>query len=152
VQNNHWAISVPRTHQTASETLAQKALGFGIHGLLVDGNDALAVYAASLWALEHARRGEGPVLVEALTYRIGAHTTADDPRRYQPAAEIEAWRNKDPLRRLRMYLERRGLWDDAAERHATEQHLEEIDAAIEKAEALPTPAYTTYLEAANGDR
>jgi pyruvate dehydrogenase E1 component alpha subunit len=152
VQNNHWAISVPRTHQTASETLAQKALGFGIHGLLVDGNDALAVYAASLWALEHARRGEGPVLVEALTYRIGAHTTADDPRRYQPAAEIEAWRSKDPLRRLRMYLERHGLWDDAAERHATEQHLEEIDAAIEKAEALPTPAYATYLEAANGDR
>lgn len=152
VQNNHWAISVPRHRQTQSETLAQKALGQGITGLLVDGNDALAVFAASDWALRHAREGQGAVLIEALTYRIGAHTTADDPRRYQPPAEIDAWRKQDPLPRLRRYVEGRGLWDDEAERQASADILAEIDRAIEAAEALPEPSYERYVEAAGGDR
>ncbi|MBV9547627.1 MAG: pyruvate dehydrogenase (acetyl-transferring) E1 component subunit alpha, partial [Chloroflexi bacterium] len=96
IQNNQWAISMPRTRQTASQTIAQKGLGQGVTGVLVDGNDVLAVYTACAWAFFRARRGDGPVLIEALTYRIGAHTTADDPRRYQPADEIEAWRRRDP--------------------------------------------------------
>jgi pyruvate dehydrogenase E1 component alpha subunit len=150
VQNNHWAISVPRWRQTVSETLAQKGLGAGITGVLVDGNDALAVYAVSHWALERARDGDGPVLVEALTYRMGAHTTADDPRRYQPADEIEEWRARDPLPRLRRYLERRGVWDAAAESEAKADALARIDRAFEEAEGMPLPAFGTYMEAANG--
>ena len=131
VQNNHWAISVPRTRQTASpKPLAQKALAQGVTGVLVDGNDALAVYAVSHWAIEHAREGRGPVLVEALTYRLGAHTTADDPRRYQPPDEIDEWRTRDPLPRLRQYLERRGLWDADAEREAAADALARIDSAV----------------------
>jgi pyruvate dehydrogenase E1 component alpha subunit len=150
VQNNHWAISVPRTRQTASETLAQKGLGQGVASVLVDGNDVLAVYAVSHWAIERARSGHGPVLVEALTYRVGAHTTADDPRRYQPAAEIEEWRRRDPLPRMRCYLEGRGLWDDDAEHEATRDALARIDRAVEQAEAMPIPTFDAYVEAASG--
>jgi pyruvate dehydrogenase E1 component alpha subunit len=150
VQNNHWAISVPRTRQTASETLAQKALAQGVTGVLVDGNDALAVYAVSHWAIERAREGRGPVLVEALTYRLGAHTTADDPRRYQPMDEIDEWRTRDPLPRLRQYLERRGIWDADAEREAAADALARIDRAVEQSEATPLPTFASYLEAANG--
>src|SRR4030088_2626203 len=133
VQNNHWAISVPRSRQTASETLAQKGLGAGVTAVLVDGNDALAVYAVSRWALERARDGQGPTLVEALTYRIGAHTTADDPRRYQPADEIEEWRTRDPLPRFRRYLEARGLWDATEEQEANREALSRIDRAVQEA-------------------
>ncbi len=150
VQNNHWAISVPRSRQTRSETLAQKALAHGITGVLVDGNDALAVYAVCHWALERARAGRGPVLVEALTYRLGAHTTADDPRRYQPTDEIEGWRSRDPLPRLRQYLERLGIWDSEAERDAVADALARIDRAVEQSEALPLPTFASYMQAANG--
>jgi TPP-dependent pyruvate/acetoin dehydrogenase alpha subunit len=148
VQNNQWAISVPRSNQTASETLAQKGLAQGVTSVIVDGNDVLAVYAVSQWAIERARAGSGPALVEALTYRIGAHTTADDPRRYQPPEEIEAWRASDPLPRFRRYLERRGLWDDAAEAEAVRESLARIDRAIEEAEARPIPKLEAYIEAA----
>ena len=148
VQNNHWAISVPRTRQTRSETLAQKGLAYGVTGVLVDGNDALAVYTVCHWAIERARRGDGPALVEALTYRIGAHTTADDPRRYQPPDEIEDWRRRDPLPRFRRYLEERGAWDDDAERDAAQDALARIDRAIAEAEAMPVPTLAAYIEAA----
>lgn len=150
IQNNHWAISVPRTRQTASETLAQKGLGQGVTGVLVDGNDALAVYAVSHWAIERARQGQGPALIEALTYRLGAHTTADDPRRYQPNDEIQEWRTRDPLPRLRRYLERRGLWDDDAQSEAVADALARIDHAVQEAETMPVPDFATYVEAANG--
>jgi pyruvate dehydrogenase E1 component alpha subunit len=150
IQNNHWAISVPRTQQTRSETLAQKGLAHGVASVLVDGNDALAVYTVSHWAIERARRGDGPVLVEALTYRIGAHTTADDPRRYQPPEEIEEWRRRDPLTRLRRYLEERGLWDAAAEGDAVADALARIDRAVAEAEARPVPTLAAYIEAARG--
>jgi pyruvate dehydrogenase E1 component alpha subunit len=141
IQNNHWAISVPRSRQTASETLAQKALAHGIQGVLVDGNDALAVYTVCRWAVEHARSGQGPVLVEALTYRLGAHTTADDPTRYQPPEELAAWQARDPLVRLRRCLERRGVWDEAAEEQARQDVLARIDAAMADAERVPTPDF-----------
>jgi pyruvate dehydrogenase E1 component alpha subunit len=148
IQNNQWAISMPRTRQTSSETLAQKALGQGIAGVLVDGNDVLAVYAVSTWAIERARQRQGPALIEALTYRLGAHTTADDPRRYQPADEIDAWRGRDPLPRFRRYLERRGMWDDAAQAAAEGEALERIDQAIQEAESRPAPSFGTYMAAA----
>lgn len=150
VQNNHWAISMPRARQTASETLAQKGLGHGVTGVLVDGNDALAVYTVCHWAIERARDGQGPALVEALTYRLGAHTTADDPRRYQPTDEIEEWRTRDPLPRLRRYMERRGLWDADAEREAMADALARIDNAVAEAEAMPVPEFASYVEAASG--
>ena len=152
VQNNQWAISVPRERQTTSETLAQKALGQGITGVLVDGNDALAVYSVSHWALEHARSGQGPVLVEALTYRLGAHTTADDPRRYQPPDEIESWRKRDPLQRFRAYLERRDLWNERPSNSATERSCRRSTSAIASAEALPSRVTRSYVEASGGRR
>jgi pyruvate dehydrogenase E1 component alpha subunit len=146
VQNNHWAISVPRSRQTASETLAQKALAYGIQGVLVDGNDALAVYAVSRWALDQARSGQGPVLVEALTYRLGAHTTADDPTRYQPPEELAAWQARDPLNRLRRYLEGRGVWDEQAEEQARQEMLGRLEAAMAEAERVPTPGIERVFE------
>jgi len=148
VQNNQWAISMPRSRQTASQTIAQKGLAQGVTGVLVDGNDVLAVHAVSDWALQRARSGEGPTLVEALTYRIGAHTTADDPRRYQPPDEIEHWRGRDPLTRFRAYLEGRGLWDEDAEQETAQAALARIDAAVAEAESRPTPSLETYIEAA----
>ena len=148
VQNNQWAISVPRDRQTASETLAQKGLGQGVTSVLVDGNDVLAVYAVSHWAIERARSGAGPALIEAVTYRIGAHTTADDPRRYQPPEEIEKWRKRDPLPRMRRYLERHGLWDAEADAEAISEALERIDRAMADAEARPTPTFQSYVQVA----
>ncbi len=148
VQNNQWAISMPRSGQTASETLAQKGLAQGVTSVLVDGNDALAVYAVCRWAIERARQRQGPALIEALTYRIGAHTTADDPRRYQPPEEIAEWRTRDPLPRLRAFVERRGLWDADAERKTIAEALARIDAAVAEAEARPLPTLDAYIQAA----
>jgi pyruvate dehydrogenase E1 component alpha subunit len=139
---------MPRTRQTACETLAQKGLAHGVTGVLVDGNDVLAVYAASTWAIERARRGEGPALIEALTYRIGAHTTADDPRRYQPTDEIEQWRGRDPIERMRQFLKSRGLFDEAEERAANQDALNRIDAAVAEAETRPLPTLEAFIEAA----
>jgi pyruvate dehydrogenase E1 component alpha subunit len=146
VENNQWAISVPRARQTASPTLIQKALGFGITGYLVDGNDPLAVYEISRQALAHARSGQGTALIEALTYRIGAHTTADDPKRYQPPEEIDDWTARDPLKRLRRFLETRGLWSDAAEEQSRRESLAQIDAAMARAEAAPPRSFATVFE------
>lgn len=110
-QNNNWAISVPFEVQSKIP-LVNRAGGYGIPGIRVDGNDVLAVYAATQWALDHARNGHGPVLVEASTYRVGAHTTADDPTKYRMLAEEELWKAKDPLARLETYLRAEGLADD----------------------------------------
>lgn len=111
-QNNNWAISVPFEVQSKIP-LVNRAGGYGIPGIRVDGNDVLAVYAVTKWALEHARNGHGPVLIEASTYRVGAHTTADDPTKYRRAAEEEIWKAKDPLERLETYLRAEGLADEA---------------------------------------
>ena len=110
-QNNHWAISVPTNVQTRVP-LSNRAKGYGFPGIRVDGNDVIAVHAVTEWALEHARQGKGPVLIEAFTYRVGAHTTADDPTKYRESAEEDAWRAKDPLARLEKYLRSAGLADD----------------------------------------
>jgi len=109
--NNHWAISEPVTVQSRFP-IAGRAQGFGIPSLRVDGNDVLACTAAMRWALDHARRGEGPVFLEAVTYRMGPHTTSDDPTRYRNAEELEKWRARDPLTRLEAYLRNTGDIDD----------------------------------------
>ncbi len=109
-QNNQWAISEPNDKQTRVP-LYQRASGFGFPGVRVDGNDVLGVYAVTKAALDRAREGNGPTLVEAFTYRMGAHTTSDDPTRYRVAAEVEVWKQRDPIVRLRTYLEREGLVD-----------------------------------------
>jgi len=111
-QNNHWAISVP-TEVQSRIPLANRAQGYGFPGIRVDGNDVLAVYAVTQWALEQARSGAGPVLIEAFTYRVGAHTTADDPTKYRGPDDEEPWRARDPLMRLEKYLRASGQADDA---------------------------------------
>ncbi len=138
-QNNGWAISLPRAEQTASETIAEKAIAYGMPGVQVDGNDLYAVFAATDQAVMRARAGGGPTLIEAVTYRIGPHTTADDPLRYRPADEPDEWRERDPLERVRLYLGERGRWDEDWERRVTESATREIEQAIELAESLSDP-------------
>ena len=111
-QNNGWAISVPSTEQFAAP-IAARAGGYGFPGVRVDGNDVLAVYAVTREAAERARSGGGPTLIEAMTYRVGAHSTADDASRYRDEAEVEVWRARDPIERYRLHLATRGLVDDA---------------------------------------
>ena len=109
IQNNQWAISTPRAKATKAETLAQKAIAYGIPGIQVDGNDVLAMYVAAQEAIKLAKSGKGPVLIEAVTYRIGAHTTSDNPKIYRSDEEVEAWAQKDPLKRFRNYLLNKGI-------------------------------------------
>jgi pyruvate dehydrogenase E1 component alpha subunit len=111
-QNNQWAISEPLERQTRIP-LYKRAAGFGFPGIRVDGNDVLAVLAVTRAALQNAREGNGPTLIEAFTYRMGAHTTSDDPTRYRVAADLEAWKLKDPIERLKVYLARNGVADHA---------------------------------------
>jgi pyruvate dehydrogenase E1 component alpha subunit len=134
-QNNQWAISTPLAKQTRARTLAGKALAYGMPGLQVDGNDVLAVVVAAREAVERARGGGGPTLIECLTYRLGPHTTADDPTRYRTAEEVAAWERKDPLARFETYLRARGLLDEGLE----EAIDREIAAAVARFEAVPPP-------------
>lgn len=116
IQNNQYAISTKREIQTKSETLAQKAIAYGIPGILVDGNDIFAIYAATKKAIDRARNGEGPTLIEAYTYRLGAHTTSNDPTLYRDQEEVEEWKEKDPILRFKKYLLNKNLiseeWDE----------------------------------------
>ncbi len=140
VQNNQWAISVPLSRQTASETLAQRAWGYGFPGIQVDGNDVFAVYAACRGAFERARTGGGPTLIEAVTYRMGDHTTADDASRYRDPEEVASWAQRDPLDRLRRFMEGRGWWDDtrqAAAETAAAEVVEEMVARMMAMEPQP---------------
>jgi 2-oxoisovalerate dehydrogenase E1 component alpha subunit len=136
-RNNGWAISVPREVQTGSETIAQKAVAYGMTGVRVDGNDALAVYAATRRARQRAAAGEGPTLVECVTYRVEGHSTSDDPRAYRPAELVEPWRRKDPILRMRLFLRQRGLLDDEADARLREEEKQRILAAVREAEAHP---------------
>ncbi len=138
-QNNQWAISVPRSRQTASATLAQKAFAYGIEGIQVDGNDVFAVYSATRQALERARGGGGPTFIECFTYRISHHTTADDADRYRSSAEVEEWKQRDPLERLRRFLEKRGYWNKDYQADLEKRTREMIDQAVRDAESAPAP-------------
>lgn len=138
IENNQYAISTPRWVQTASETLAQKAVAAGIRGVQVDGNDVLAVYKATREALE--RSGEGPTLIEAITYRQGPHTTSDNPDLYRGKEELEAWVKKDPIERFRRFLVSKGLWDQAKEEALLKEVSAQVNEAVAKAEKFfPDP-------------
>lgn len=145
-QNNQWAISVPASKQTASETIAIKARAYGIPGERIDGNDALAVYLATKAAADRARRGGGPTFLEALTYRIGAHSSSDDPSRYRDPREVDAWIARDPIKALRATLVGAGCLDEKADARMREELSEEIAASVAEAEALPPPALSTMFE------
>ena len=149
VQNNGWAISVPRNKQSAAQTLATRGAGFGIPSQLVDGNDILAVYDVMHKAIERARSGQGPMLIETLTYRIGAHTTADDPTRYRDAAEVEAWRAKDPITRFEKFLMARGLLDEEQVQEIVAGVEEEMNEAVQVAEATPPMAPDSFFDYAS---
>ena len=144
VQNNQYAISMPIEDQTRSETIAQKAIAYGIEGIQVDGNDLLAVIKAVEEALEKARKGE-PVLVEAITYRLDDHTTSDDSTRYRDEDEVEEWKEKDPLERFREYLKDHDIWDE--EMKAFEEEAEEkVDEAAEKALEAEDPEFDELFD------
>jgi len=133
-QNNHFAISVPRSLQTRSKTIAQKAVAYGMPGIQVDGNDLLAVYAATREAVERAREGGGPTLIEAVTYRLSVHTTADDPKKYRKEDEVKEWESRDPLPRLRGYLLSKDLLSEEEEEGWKEEVKQEVRDAVKRYE------------------
>ncbi len=145
-ENNQWAISVPATRQTASESIAAKAQAYGMPGVRVDGNDVLAVYRVCKEAVDRARKGGGPTLVETVTYRMGSHSSSDDASRYRDAEEFEAWKQRDPIARFQRYLQKKKLWDDAFEKELQEELRAEINAAIKRAEARPKPPVESLFE------
>jgi TPP-dependent pyruvate/acetoin dehydrogenase alpha subunit len=136
-RNNGWAISVPSSTQSATPSFAQKAVAYGMRGVLVDGNDLLAVIHVVAEAAARARRGEGPTLIEARTYRRGAHSTSDDPSVYRDPTEPKAWERRDPIDRVRGYATARGELDAAFEAKAREEINAEIRAALAHAEGRP---------------
>jgi pyruvate dehydrogenase E1 component alpha subunit len=137
LQNNQWAISTPRRLQSATESFALRGPGYGLPGVEVDGNDVLAVYDTTVEAVERARSGEGPTLVESVTYRMGFHNTTDNPSRYLDVEEYEEAKTRDPIRRVIVYLESLGLWDEARGRELAELARREVEQALERATAFP---------------
>ncbi|MFH1520575.1 MAG: pyruvate dehydrogenase (acetyl-transferring) E1 component subunit alpha [Candidatus Micrarchaeota archaeon] len=135
ITNNQWAISVPRKWQTKSETIAQKALAYGFEGIQVDGNDILAVFQTVKDSIEKAKLGGGPLLIEAVTYRMGAHTTADDPTKYRSNEEVEYWRERDPIKRLKNYMSKKELWNENYESEIVTWATKLIEESVQKAEA-----------------
>jgi 2-oxoisovalerate dehydrogenase E1 component alpha subunit len=146
LRNNGWAISVPSEQQTHSRTYADKGIAYGVPGVRVDGNDALAVYAVTRSAVERALRGEGPTLIELVTYRAGAHSSSDDPSVYRVGLESDEAVRRDPLRRLRAHLERQHALT-AADQVALEERVQaELNVCIERAEAAPSPSIESMFE------
>ena len=141
-QNNQWAISVPLKKQTHSKTIAQKALAYGLPGIQVDGNDVLAVYAAAREAVDRARAGDGPTLIECVTYRLGVHTTADDPTKYRTEEEVKMWEQKDPLTRFTAYMKNKSLLEEGLETTIDA----EIAEAVRRFEATPPPDPLTMFD------
>jgi TPP-dependent pyruvate/acetoin dehydrogenase alpha subunit len=146
VTNNQYAISVPLSRQCAMPRLVQKAVGYGMPGVAVDGNDLLAVYTAASQAVERARNGEGPSFIECVTLRMGPHSSSDDPTRYRDEKQFEAWKKRDPIVRLRKYLTDRDLWDDQKENALLEELKGEVAAAVEKAEPVGPPSLESVFE------
>lgn len=145
-QDNQYAISVPREKQSHSSTLAQKAIAYGMPGVQVDGNDVFAVYKVTKDAIERARRGEGPTLIEAVTYRLGNHTTSDDYKHYRQEEEVEQWRKKDPVDRLRKFMQRKGFWSDKDEEEAWNHAKELVEESVAEYEALDDPAPEEFFD------
>ncbi len=138
-QNNQFAISEPRSLQTRAQTIAQKAIAFGFEGLQVDGNDVLAVYVATKQALEVARAGKGPTLLEFYTYRMGDHTTADDSTRYRVKDELETWRKRDPIARMKLYLTKLGILTPQLEEKINQEAVSLVEKAVLEYETTPAP-------------
>lgn len=145
-RNNGWAISVPTERQTASATFADKAIAYGMPAIRCDGNDIFAVVAATREAIARAARGEGPTMIEALTYRLSGHSTSDDPKAYRQEGAVEEWRRRDPIARLRRHLEARGLWTDARQAEIEKSIEAEIREAVEIAEKTAPPALETMFD------
>lgn len=135
-QNNGFAISMPRRRQTAAELLTDKAIGYGMPGVLVDGNDLFAMIGAAREAVARARAGGGPTFIEALTFRVGPHTTTDDAARYRSDDVVEEWRRRDPIDRVRLYLQRCDGWDEAWETEVSESARDVIEEAVAAAESV----------------
>jgi len=138
-QNNHWAISLPREKQTAAKTIAQKAFAYGVEGIQVDGNDVFAVYKATLYAINKAKAGDGPTFIECVTYRISDHTTADDASRYRSKEELEIWKVKDPILRLRLFMEKKDLWTAEYHKDVEDKAKSMVDEAVKIAESKEHP-------------
>ena len=147
-QNNGYAISLPTSEQTRSESIAIKAAAYGMPGLRVDGNDVVAVLVAVREAVSMARGGEGPSLVEAVTYRLGPHTTSDDPGRYRDEKERAEWEGRDPLIRVQRLLQRQGSWSQEWHDDLERKAVVTIEAAVEWAEAVPEPTFREMIERA----
>jgi len=145
-QNNHWSISVPTHQQTASESIAVKARAYGFPGLKIDGNDVEEVYGTAREAVERARAGEGPTLIEAETYRMGAHSSSDDPTRYRDQSEVERWKLRDPVDRLRARLLESASWSMEREEALRAELLKQVNGAIEEAEKLPPPPLESLFD------
>ncbi len=136
IENNQWAISMPRSSQTAAQTLAQKAVAAGIDCIQVDGNDVIAVYKAASDAI----KSRNPALIECVTYRLGMHTTSDDPTKYRTDEEVKKWEQKDPIKRVKAYLEKKNLWNDKLESDEIQSQMDRINKAVEEAESFkPDP-------------
>lgn len=146
IVNNQWAISVRRSQQSGTPTLAQKAIAAGLPGELVDGNDVIALRERLQHAIDHARAGQGATVIEALTWRLGDHTTADDASRYRSDAEVEAARASEPLKRLRNHLRAQGHWDDAREQRLLETCKQEVEQEVQRYLDTPPPAPEAMFE------
>jgi pyruvate dehydrogenase E1 component alpha subunit len=138
-ENNQYAISLPVRRQTASENIAVKAEAYGFEGVLVDGNDVLAVYKATKAAVDKARSGGGPTLIEAVTYRIGGHSSSDDPTKYRSSDELELWKTRDPIKRFRVYLMKKGLMTEQEDRKVQDEVEAELVTTIKESEKVPRP-------------
>jgi pyruvate dehydrogenase E1 component alpha subunit len=145
-RNNGYAISTPTSRQFASDGIAPKGIGYGIAALKIDGNDFFAVYEAVSEARKQCLEGKGPFLIEAMTYRIGAHSTADDPSLYRSQQEVDNWKVKCPIHRLKLYLQKQALWNEQKEEELRQSITQEIDQAIIKAKETAKPALNTLIE------
>ena len=146
LSNNGWAISTPRHKQSAASSLASRSVGYGFPGVVVDGNDLLAVHAVTAEAVGRARAGLGPTLIESITYRMGPHNTADDPTRYVDAAQLEAWKPLDPIGRVQRHLTARGLWDADRQQSVEADLAAEVEAALVVARAAPVPTTSQLFD------
>lgn len=145
-RNNHWAISVPREKQTAAEHFSDKAIGYGMPGIRVDGNDLFAMYAVTRDAFARARRGDGPTMIEAVTYRLSGHSTSDDPRVYRQDSQVEPWKAREPFIRLRNYLTAQGVWSKEREEALRAKVEDEVKEAVARAEASEPPPLDSLFD------
>lgn len=146
INNNQWAISVSIQHQTASQTLAQKAIAAGIHGVQVDGNDVIATRDVIGKAIDKARSGEGPTVIEALSYRLSDHTTADDATRYQPKDDVEKAKVKEPIARFKYFLEQQHFWDNTKEEALVEEISAQVQEAVDEYLSRPKQSISTAFD------